>query len=284
MENAEAPPHRSVHAHVPGGDGVVRPGERTVASFCAAVLTGICLGNVCSCHEILRAQRPGSARELTSWSRARLPGNVSSSLCRLPSLSTQRDTGRCCMGPGRLRSSPQTRRPAPNGCLIETPCPPCTSHGASISLVDSSRVAVTYRRYRWGQYGQWVITLDKCKQVAITYYEEHPRPHWEVKVRRPCATRHRLRFTYIAPVLVEKLRVENAEAPPWVVRFGGLRGSSHKPMHVCVCVSAKVGTSQHDLRRQAGQLYLIDHGEPFPRFPRVCWGRRASGVACTLAQ
>jgi hypothetical protein len=35
-------------------------GERAVASFCAAVLTGICLGNVCSCHEMLRAQRPGS--------------------------------------------------------------------------------------------------------------------------------------------------------------------------------------------------------------------------------
>jgi hypothetical protein len=41
-----------------GADGAA--GERAVASFCAAVLTGICLGNVSSCHEILRAQRPGS--------------------------------------------------------------------------------------------------------------------------------------------------------------------------------------------------------------------------------
>ena len=37
------------------------PGERAVVPFCAAVSAGICLGNVCSCHEILRARRPGSA-------------------------------------------------------------------------------------------------------------------------------------------------------------------------------------------------------------------------------
>jgi hypothetical protein len=35
-------------------------GKRAVASFCAAVWTGICLGKACSCHEILRARRPGS--------------------------------------------------------------------------------------------------------------------------------------------------------------------------------------------------------------------------------
>jgi hypothetical protein len=33
-------------------------GAAAVASFCAAVLTEICLCNVCSCFEILRAQRP----------------------------------------------------------------------------------------------------------------------------------------------------------------------------------------------------------------------------------
>jgi hypothetical protein len=33
----------------------LRTGERAVASFCAAALTGICLGNVCSCPETLRS-------------------------------------------------------------------------------------------------------------------------------------------------------------------------------------------------------------------------------------
>jgi hypothetical protein len=42
-------------------------GERAVASFCAAVLAGICLGNACSCHEILRAQRPGSGGGQLQW-------------------------------------------------------------------------------------------------------------------------------------------------------------------------------------------------------------------------
>ena len=35
--------------------------------------------------------------------------------------------------------------------------------------------------YRWGEYGQWVISIDKFNQVAVTYYEEQPVPHWEVR-------------------------------------------------------------------------------------------------------
>jgi hypothetical protein len=45
----------------------IKEGAAAVASLlvCAAVLTGICLGNACSCHEILRAQRPRPGLALT---------------------------------------------------------------------------------------------------------------------------------------------------------------------------------------------------------------------------
>eukprot|EP01049_Picozoa_sp_SAG25_P015173 SAG25_NODE_2976_length_1285_cov_1.468803_1_plen_148_part_00 len=42
---------------VDAGIGPVQVGVAAVAPFCAACLTGISLGNACSCHEILRAQR-----------------------------------------------------------------------------------------------------------------------------------------------------------------------------------------------------------------------------------
>jgi hypothetical protein len=53
-----AAPQRGDVPHADGRAG----GERAVACFCAAVLTGICLGNVCSRHEILRRHGPGQAR------------------------------------------------------------------------------------------------------------------------------------------------------------------------------------------------------------------------------
>ena len=34
--------------------------------------------------------------------------------------------------------------------------------------------------YSWGEYGQWVITIDYHRQVAITYHEEQPVPHWKL--------------------------------------------------------------------------------------------------------
>jgi hypothetical protein len=48
--------------------GFNRDGAWAVASFCAAVLAGISLCNVCSCHEISRAQRPASGTKLATVS------------------------------------------------------------------------------------------------------------------------------------------------------------------------------------------------------------------------
>ena len=45
----------------------------------------------------------------------------------------------------------------------------------------SQDVVLPSGTYRWGEYGQWVITIDFHKQVAVTYYEEQPVAHWQLK-------------------------------------------------------------------------------------------------------